>query len=60
MIGLAATFVVTCLATAFACTAVKEDEDAHLVVSTLRLLGAMTGGIALFAAAVQGITLLAC
>jgi hypothetical protein len=59
LVGLAVTFVVVCGVTAFVCTAVKEDEDAHLWRSAGRLFGFMVGGIAAFAVVVQVVTLLA-
>ena len=52
-----ATFLLTCLATAFVCTAIKEDEDARLGMATARLFVLMGGGIALFAGIVQAVTL---
>ncbi|MBX3469809.1 MAG: hypothetical protein KF878_23285 [Planctomycetes bacterium] len=57
--GLALTYLAVCAITAFVCTAVKEDEDQHLVQGALRLFGVMTGGIAAFAALVQAVTFLA-
>lgn len=59
MTGFALSFLITCLVTAFVCTAIKEDEDAHLLAGTLRLFGVLVGGIAAFALAVQAVTLLA-
>lgn len=59
MTGLVLTFLATCLVTAFACTAVKEDEDLHLLHGTLRLFAVLVGGIGAFALAVQVVTLLA-
>lgn len=53
------TFLAVCAVTAFVCTAVKEDEDAHLWRGALRLFGVMVGGIAGFAVVVQLVTLLA-
>jgi hypothetical protein len=57
--GLALTFLVVCAVTAFVCTAVKEDEDAHLWKNAARLFGVMCGGIAAFGVVVQVVTLLA-
>ena len=54
-----ATFVVVCLATAFVCTAIKEDEDIRLATGTLRLFGVMTGGIVMFAGVIQLVSWLA-
>lgn len=59
MILLPLTFLFVCAVTAFVCTAVKEDEDAHLWRSALRLFGVMAGGIGGFAVVVQVVTLLA-
>jgi hypothetical protein len=59
VIELVLTFVLVSLATAFVCTAVKEDEDQHLAMSSTRLFLVMAGGIAAFAFAVQVLTLLA-
>jgi hypothetical protein len=53
------TFLVVALATAFVCTAVKEDEDVHLLKQTLKLLQFMVLAIGGFALAVQVVTLLA-
>lgn len=55
----ALTFLVTCFVTAFVCTAVKEDEDHHLLRGTLRLFVVLVLGITAFAVAVQLVTLLA-
>jgi len=54
-----ATFLLVCLATAFVCTAIKEDEDRHLLTSTLRLFGVMVAGILAFGAVVQLVTVAA-
>ncbi len=59
MIQFFITFILVCLATAFVCTAVKEDEDAGLASGSGRLFLVMSGGIAAFAFAVQALTLLA-
>ena len=59
MIASALAFVITCLATAFVCTAVKEDEDHRLALGTGRLFGVMGGGILAFAVVVQVLTVLA-
>ena len=53
------TFLVVCAVTAFVCTAVKEDEDAHLFRSSLRLFFVMVGGIGAFAFVVQAVTMFA-
>lgn len=57
MIGALVTFVVVCFATAFVCTAVKEDEDPRLFAQTGRLLLLIAGGIAAFGGVVQLVTL---
>ncbi len=59
MIATLLAFVIVCLATAFVCTAVKEDEDHRLAFGTGRLFGVMAGGIVAFGAVVQILTLLA-
>jgi hypothetical protein len=59
LVELPLTYLVVCAVTAFVCTAVKEDEDAHLWRNTARLFGVMAGGIAAFAVIVQAVTLLA-
>ena len=41
MIATLLAFVIVCLATAFVCTAVKEDEDQRLAFGTGRLFGVM-------------------
>lgn len=51
-----AEFVAVCLASAFVCTAIKEDEDARLQRNTLRLFGFLGGGILVFGLAVQALT----
>lgn len=48
-----------CAATAFVCTAVKEDEPEQLAMSTGRLVFFLAGGIALFGVVIQIFTLLA-
>ncbi|MCO5168623.1 MAG: hypothetical protein M9894_19965 [Planctomycetes bacterium] len=57
--GLGLTYLVVCAITAFVCTAVKEDEDRHLLAGAARLFAVMAGGIAAFAVVVQAVTLLA-
>jgi hypothetical protein len=57
VIATALSFLIVCLATAFVCTAIKEDEDHAL--GTGRLFGVMGGGIVGFAVVVQVLTLLA-
>lgn len=59
IVQLLVTFLVTCAVTAFVCTAVKEDEDAHLWRGAARLFLVMVGGIAGFAVVVQVVTKLA-
>lgn len=56
VVPLALTFLTVCFVTAFVCTAVKEDEDAHLLRGSLRLFMVMVGGIAAFAVVVQAVT----
>jgi len=51
------TFV--CAATAFVCTAVKEDEPEQVAFGTLRLLLVLGLGIAAFGAVIQVFTMLA-
>lgn len=46
------TFIPVCLATAYVCTAVKEDRSDALVSSTLRLAALLAFGIAAFGAAI--------
>ena len=53
------TFVLVCLATAFVCASLKEDEDQRLALGSGRLFLVMSGGIAGFAMIVQVLTLLA-
>ena len=57
MTQLIGTFVLVCGAASFVTTAVKEDEDRHLALGTLRMFGIMAGGIAGFATAIQALTL---
>ncbi len=52
-------FAIVCAATAFVCTAVKEDEDLSLLQATLRLFVVLVGGIAGFALVIQTFTWLA-
>jgi len=53
------TFVAVSAATAFVCTAVKEDEDVRLATQSARLLGLIVGGIAAFGGVVQLVSYLA-
>lgn len=59
ILPLVLTFLAVCAVTAFVCTAVKEDEDAHLFQASLRLFLVMVGGIGAFALVVQAVTRLA-
>lgn len=59
MTSLVVSFAVVVIATSYVCTAVKEDEDIHLLTGTLRLAGVMALGLIGFAALVQLVTLLA-
>lgn len=59
VVPLVLTFLTVCAVTAFVCTAVKEDEDAHLFRASLRLFLVMVGGIGAFAVVVQAVTQLA-
>ena len=52
-------YVFVCAATAFVCTAVKEDDPDTLAVATLRLLVVLAFGIAAFGAVIQIFTMLA-
>ncbi|MBL4849164.1 MAG: hypothetical protein JKY65_26870 [Planctomycetes bacterium] len=49
-------FLAVCLASAFVCTAVKEDEDQRLARSSARLFGVLGGGILAFGLAIQALT----
>jgi hypothetical protein len=57
--SLVVSFAVVVIATSYVCTAVKEDEDIHLLTGTVRLAGVMALGLVGFAALVQLVTLLA-
>lgn len=57
MIGTLLTFVAVSAATAFVCTAVKEDEDERLLHQTLRLFGLILAGITAFGGVVELLTL---
>ena len=59
MISLVVSFGVVVIATSYVCTAVKEDEDIHLLTGTARLAGVMALGLIGFAPLVQLVTLLA-
>jgi hypothetical protein len=59
VIEFAVTFALVCLATAFVCTALKEDEDHRLGLGSARLFAVMGGGIVGFGVVVQLLTLLA-
>lgn len=59
IVPLVLTFLAVCAVTAFVCTAVKEDEDAHLFRASFRLFLVMVGGIGAFALVVQAVTRLA-
>jgi hypothetical protein len=59
VISTVVTFFVVSLATAFVCTAVKEDEDVHLLKQTFKLLQFMVLAIGGFALVVQLVTALA-
>ncbi len=59
MSSLVVSFAVVVIATSYVCTAVKEDEDIHLLTGTVRLAGVMALGLVGFAALVQLVTLLA-
>jgi len=52
-------FATVCAATAFVCTAVKEDEPGRLGSSVLRVFLVLGLGIGAFAAVIQFFTLLA-
>ena len=52
-------YVFVCAATAFVCTAIKEDDAESLAVSTLRLLLVLALGIGAFGVVIQVFTLLA-
>lgn len=59
MIEALVTFALVNLATAFVCTAVKEDEDARLGMNTGRLFVLLSAGIVAFGLVVHGLTLAA-
>jgi len=52
-------YILVCAATAYVCTAVKEDEPETLVLATVRLLVVLALGIVAFGAVIQVFTLLA-
>ena len=52
-------FLAVCLASAFVCTAVKEDEDGRLARSSGRLFGVLGGGIVAFGLVIQALTWIA-
>ena len=52
-------FLAVCLATAYVCSCVKEDEPAALAWATLRLTAFLALGIGAFAAVIQVFTTLA-
>jgi hypothetical protein len=52
-------YIFVCAATAYVCTAVKEDAPDTLAFATLRLLVVLAVGIAAFGAVIQIFTLLA-
>ncbi|MBI3722896.1 hypothetical protein HY251_02910 [bacterium] len=52
-------FAAVCAATAFVCTAVKEDEPSRLGGSSLRVFGVLAAGIGAFALVIQVFTMLA-
>jgi len=52
-------YVFVCAATAYVCTAVKEDDPEALALATLRLLVVLAIGIAAFGGVIQVFTLLA-
>ncbi len=52
-------YLLVCGATAYVCTAVKEDEPETVAVSTVRLLVWLALGIVAFGAVIQVFTLLA-
>lgn len=56
MIETVLSYGAVCLATAFVCTAVKEDEDRRLWTGTARLFAFLAGGIGAFALLVQLLT----
>lgn len=49
-------FVAVCLASAFVCTAIKEDEDERLLRGSGRLFAVLGGGILAFGFAIQTMT----
>ncbi len=52
-------FLLVCLATAYVCSAIKEDEPMDLARATLRLLVFLAFGIGAFAGVIQVFTTLA-
>jgi len=52
-------YIFVCAATAYVCTAVKEDDADALAVRTLWLLLWLAGGIAAFGLVIQIFTMLA-
>jgi hypothetical protein len=52
-------YVFVCAATAYVCTAVKEDEPDSLALATARLLAVLAAGIGGFGAVIQIFTVLA-
>ena len=52
-------YIFVCAATAYVCTAIKEDDAESLAFATVKLLLLLAGGIAAFGAVIQVFTLLA-
>tara|TARA_R110002072_G_scaffold152039_2_gene301592 strand:- start:933 stop:1121 length:189 start_codon:yes stop_codon:yes gene_type:complete len=52
-------FFVVCVASAFVCTAIKEDEDQRLLRGSGRLFGVLGGGILAFGLLIQAMTWMA-
>ncbi len=49
-------FIAVCLASAFVCTAIKEDEDERLLRGSGRLFAVLGGGILVFGLSIQAMT----